>query len=571
MRALFNEIHRQTLVDEENAGRIVWPDPRAGDPLWFFPTILGRSLWSAQVRWSDAKKKGDRLRLVSGRRTGKSFWLAGSLLGDFCAYPDATCIMLAPTERQVSEILWQDVRELFHNSGRCLSCKLRDPDGPRPCPHSACIDGELSASVRTGLRSGDRRLFGMSPRSPDHVRGLSGQHQRYGMDDSSGIGDDIAEQVDNNCAGGGQIIATGQPSNPVGWFMRAAEDNKHWIHEHTSSLESPNIRLHRIIVPSLATEEWATRKRDELGEEHPAYRCEILGLPPSQDSRRLLSEVDYAGAVERNKTLPIDGEPFVLAIDPASGAEDGDASTIAMRRGWRMWPVLSFHGGTDRIVLELQGLIRTHRRYTHEVVWLNFDCEGAPGAALRIALNEMRRRDDFLKVVPLESGRGGAEDAHLLRRAGVYDRRALYWWCACERLKTIAGIVHDEELREELLFPYFEADQSRGSRLPDKRKYRKQFSRSPDKADATVYCLFDGELPATSQLGAEAAQRAAAVAPPPRAPEPRSPIEAAAQMTRGIHGSLDWIDPRRQRASRSLCPNCRAFPCRCNRGSGLVG
>lgn len=504
MGALIDAIYQRKLEDERTRSHIVWPSPEARFLVWFCTTILGFMPWSAQAAALEAAETEPRLSISSGRRIGKSRLIAARALAAYCQESDATVILIAPTERQIVEIVWQDVISLFHNSGRCLSCRLRNPTGPRPCPHSAVIDGDLSASVRTGLRAGERRLFGMSPRNAEHVRGIAGAHQTYLLDEGSAIGDDVFEQCDGNTAGGGQIVATGQPSNPVGWFARTFDAEPRWKHIHISSLESPNIRLRRTVVPNLATEEWAARKLEEWGVDHPVYRCEVLGEMPSQDARRLLTEVEYAAAIDRHATMPDDGEPLVFGLDPASGAEGGDASTISMRRAWKLWPILSFHGGVDRIVAELSELIRRHRKSPGETVHVNFDAEGAYGAALRVALNEMRRRDDFLRPLPLESGRGGPADAHLLRRAGVYGRRDLYWWCAMQRLKTVAGLVHDEELREEILFASWEADQTRGSRLPDKRAYRKFFGRSPDKGDATIYCLWNGELPAMSNFAEDA-------------------------------------------------------------------
>jgi len=193
---------------------------------------------------------------------------------------------------------------------------------------------------------------------------------------------------------------------------------------------------------------------------------------------------------------------------------------------------VSFHGGTDRTIHELQTLIRTHRKWPTEPVFVNFDCEGVPGSDLRKALNQLARKDDFLKVTALESGRGGAADAHMLKRAGVYNRRSLYWWVACQRFKTCAGLVHDDDLREELLFFYFLPDQTHGSRLPEKKQFRRQYGRSTDKGDAVAYCMWDGELPPTSELEAEAQAEAAQPPPPPARPAPRTELEAVAQMQR---------------------------------------
>ncbi len=497
MGTLIEAIHEHKLAEERAAGSIVWP--HVTEIVWFCINVLGFMPTAAQTEIMHAVDTCPRVSVRSGRKIGKSRCAAAIGLWRFCRDPDATVILMAPTEAQIVQIVWHDVVNLFNNSGRCLSCRLRNPTGPRPCPHSACIDGDLSASVRTGLRAAGRRMWGMSPRNADHVRGISGRNQIYLTDESSGQADDVHEQTDSNCAGGGNIVAFGQPSNPIGWFAKTF-DNPHWRHIHVSSLSTPNIRLHRTIVPNLADDAWAQRKLEQYGADHPVYRSEVLGEPPSLDSRRLLTEVEWSDAVARNFTVPAEG-PLVIGLDLASGAEGGDMTTIAIRHGWHMYPVEAFLGGVDRTIFELRSLIRQHRKYPLERVWIPFDCEGVHGRAFRNAAVYLKREDANLEFLPLESGAPGDSDRHILERLGVYNRRTLYAVVAAQWLKTRAGIVDNEELKEEFMFTYLEPDQTRGSRLPDKKMWRRAFNRSPDKMDAVMYCLYgDGVLPPMSEV-----------------------------------------------------------------------
>jgi hypothetical protein len=317
------------------------------------------------------------------------------------------------------------------------------------------------------------------------------------FDESPGILREIRDAYEANCAGGApgqsKIVACGNPTDKNTWFGEIF-DSPHWHPETTASTSTINCRLGRVVVPGLATREFCEREREEYGEDHPNYMADVLAEFPTRAFNRLVTDLEYSEAVNR---VADEGGDFVFGIDPAYGGLGGDSSVIAMRRGRRIVLIHAFKGGVDRVIHELRGLIAKHRRHAHEPVTINFDSSAGIGADLHHALRNLRNEDDCIRVVPLES-RGDARNDPLLRGAGVDRPRDAYYLGLAAQIKRDLQLPFDEQLREELLAAEWQQDRDRGSRLIEKKEFRKRLGRSPDRCDAVAYAAWDGKLPSLS-------------------------------------------------------------------------
>jgi phage terminase large subunit len=465
----------------------------------FFEMILGRVPTSAQVEIFEALDAHDRVAVYSGRHVGKSTTGGGIALHHFCSHEDATVAIVSASEPQLREITFHDLIAMYHSSGRCFVCRLQDPDGPRPCPHSACIDGDLYANIRSGLRTHDdrRRIFGRAPRDPDFARGLGGVNLLIIVDEASGVPDDVFDVLDGHLAGGGKLIAFGQPTTRAGWFFKA---NIGELEFHVLTIDSrstPNVKLGRVVVPGLADKEWCERKEREWGEEDARFDSEVRGRYPSRDATRLLSDVEIAAAFERHATVSDVGD-LQFGIDPAGGG-GGDRSVIVARRGAKILDINPFDGGTDVICAMLVQMLARWRHGARERWHVNFDGSSSFGADLGQALRKWKLRDDFFSYEALDMKGGTMRTDHVLRQSKCSRRVDAYWLNASIMLKTTVGVPFDAELREEFLFAEWEQDRDGGTRLRDKRSFRKLIGRSPDVSDAVCFALWDGKVAAMSE------------------------------------------------------------------------
>jgi hypothetical protein len=537
MGVLLTALYEQKLAEEKARAHITFPTSKYADDIALFAEeILGVVLAQRQAETLEAILRNDRVALKAGRKVGKTRLLAILALWFYCIYDDASVILVAPSERQITEVIWREIVQLFHESGVCLKCRLRDARAARPCPHSSVIDGELSATVRTGLRSGMRRIFGMAPKNSDRARGISGR-QLWLLDESSGIDRATFDAADGNRAGGARLVAAGNPTARGSWFHDAFT-RLAFERITISALESPNVVLGKTVIPYMADAPWIEEVRAEHGEDSPKYQCDVLGEFPSREQLRLITEVEYAAAVERHASLSDEG-PIYFGIDPAGGGVGGDQSVIVARRGAKVLEINPFMGGTDRIVSELDVMLRRYRTYVHEPWHVNFDSAGGYGADLFNALRKLKMTDDYLTFEGLE-GRGDARNDLLLRTSGCARPRDAYWLNACNRLKSEVGIPHNEALQQELIFAEWSADSSQGSRLIEKKEYRRRLGRSPDVADALIYALWEGRVLPLSQTVAtyEKALRED-TGDASRAPMPdyRDPYASREVMVRG--GTMD--------------------------------
>lgn len=464
----------------------------------FFETILGRVPTASQEKIFESLDVHDRIAVYSGRHVGKSTTLAGIALHHFCSHEDATVAIVSASEPQLREITFHDLIAMFHSSGRCFVCRVQDPEGPRPCPHSARIDGELYANIRSGLRTHDdrRRIFGRAPRDPDFARGLGGVNLLILVDEASGVPDDVFDVLDGHLAGGGKLAAFGQPTTRAGWFFKA---NIGELEFHTIAIDSrttPNVKLGRRVVPGLADKEWCDRKLREWGEEDARWQSEVLGQYPSRDQTRLLTDVDVAGAFGRHANAS-DVGTLVFGIDPAGGG-GGDQSVIVTRRAAKVLSIDAFNGATDEIVARLISTLARARRGPNEPWHVNFDGSSSWGADLLAALRKMKLRDDALTFEALDLKGGTWKTDWVLARSKCARRIDAMWLNMAIALKTTTGIPYDAELREELIFAEWEQDRDGGTRLREKRSFRKLLGRSPDRADALAFALWEGQVQALS-------------------------------------------------------------------------
>lgn len=514
--ALLEEVYQSKFASARERGILQWPSDRyAKDPARFCWDILGFAPTAWQASVLEAIASDDKITVRGARKGGKSKLQATAALWFFCQHPDATSVLVAPTEGQIERIVWHDLLQLHGGSGRCVSCRKRDPGGPRPCPHSACIDGEPSPSCRAGLQVGARRIFGIAPRNSDHMRGISGAHQAYFLDESPGIDEDIEAACEGNVAATGRTVtAFGNPSSRFGWFFDAHKVTSSWRKFSWSAWTSPNVVLGRRVVEGLADSRWCEAMREDLGEDDPRYQVDVLGEFPTRDMMRVLDDVALSRVFSRWETEAPTGKGGLFFGIDAAGGTGGDQSVIASRRGYCFNPLHGFQGGTDRIMVELSGLL-SQLRVGNEEVTITYDSAGRYGKDLGIALGMLRRNDEGIRAIGLD-GRGRIKETDPLHRSGYSRPRDAYWGNAAQLMKLVVAIPLNEELREDFTFAEWEKDSFGRDRLREKTEQRKATGRSPDFGDAVAYCLWEGRVEPLSEVSTVA--RAELMQPPKVAP-----------------------------------------------------
>lgn len=477
------------------------------DPVGFFRLVLGAEPWSRQIEILEAVRDHPRVAVCSGHKIGKSSCAAGIALWYYCSFVDARVVMTSTTSRQVDQILWRELRMLRARGGRCVDCKLADPDGlliPRPCEHSTLIEGEQGELARTGLKSPDfREIVGFTAREAEAVAGISGRNLLYIVDEASGVGDDIFEAIEGNRAGGARIAMFSNGTRNEGEFFEAFNSKSRlYFTLRVSSEETPNVVEGRDVIPGLATREWIEEKKEEWGENSPMYLVRVKGQHATHEQGKIFSIHMITQAEQRWAEAHDAGRLFV-GIDPAGESGTGDETAFSARRGLKQLMLRAHLGLNDeQHLVQLLALLSTLKlpRETPVVV---LDREGSIGSSLYGRLrNFVELNPQAFELVGLR-----ASDK-AVRKPLIYDRMRdelvanLELW-----FRDGGAILEDVKLEKEL--HAFEWKQAINGRLKvtPKDKIRKALGRSPDRFDALTLCCWE---PLSLQDDMSTSQRSAA-------------------------------------------------------------
>lgn len=487
-RMLRNMLVRSTLVH--------FPSTKyQRDPVRFFREVLGVEPWSRQVEIINAVRDHQRVAICSGHKIGKSACIAGLALWYYCSFIDARVIMSSTTSRQVDQILWRELRMMRARSGRCVECKRADPDGfviPRPCPHSALIDGEQGELARTGLKSVDfREIFGFTAREPEAMAGISGRNLLYLIDEASGVPDEIFEALEGNRAGGARIVLMSNGTRNEGEFFEAFTSKLElYFTLRISSEETPNVVRDEEVIPGLATRAWIEEKKREWGPDSPLYLVRVKGQHATNEEGRIFSLARIAEAEQRWYDTPEVGRLFI-GIDPAGESGSGDETVFCVRRGLKMLSLTPYLGlSAEMHLVYLLAMLKRPLLLPRERAVVVIDGDGSVGSRLAGAMrNYLDEHDGAFELIVVRGGeRPKGEKA---RRVYAHQRDQLAGnfddW-----LKEGGTLLEDTKLERELhALEWHESPQNAKLSVTSKPELRKLLGRSPDRYDAAALSVWE--------------------------------------------------------------------------------
>lgn len=467
----------------------VWPSTTyQQDPVGFAKDVLGVEPWSRQEEILQALTVPyARVAVSSGHKIGKSTLAAMAAIWFYCSFPDARVVMSSVTDRQVNEILWREVKKLIARSGRCLSCRARDPHGftrCRDCNEAKPIPEEPGGLARTGLHSPDfRELVGFTAKEPEAVAGISGANLFYILDEASGIPEEIFTAIDGNRAGGARILMISNPTRNDGRFFHAFHSGaEFWKTFTISSEESPNVVANKEIVPGLALRSWVDDMRNEWGEDSPNYRIRVLGKFVRNEERKVIQTGMYEDAQAGWEFMEANGR-LNIGLDVArSDSKSSDESACAPRRGLKVLPVRAWRGlSAESLAAEVIQVVRELRR-DGERAAVKVDSCGSMGLEAVAALKRYSREIDIFPVNVSDKPRVQGQYARL---------RDQLWFGMQKWLRDGGTLPDDKKLAQELCEPTFYENDYGLLCVEKKDKVSARLKRSPDRADAVILSVFE--------------------------------------------------------------------------------
>ena len=423
------------------------------DPVTFVKDELNAKLWEKQEEILEAVRDDTRVAVRSCNGSGKTFIAAHAVLWWLKCFPDSIVITTAPTEHQVRDVLWREIRRAYHENERFIGGKL----------------------LRTSLELDDKHYAqGLSTNTPERFQGFHEGHILFVVDEASGVREGIFEAIEGSMTSeNSRMLLLGNPTALSGYFYEAFHRRRSlWKTIHISAFETPNLRQKEIANPRLVTEQWVKDAKVNWGEDSPMYQIRVLGDFPSESEDTLISLKTIEDAVAAKDEVPDsqDDQPVELGVDVARFGSD--RTVICARKGDRVIDMESF---TKKDTMETAGLVNEFVK-RHSPSCVRVDAIGV-GAGVVDRLREL----GVPGVTGINVARRATNQEHFANlKAELYDGLR-------ERFQQgRIRIPNDQKLISELASIRYSFSSSGQVRIEDKDDLRSRGKPSPDLADALM-------------------------------------------------------------------------------------
>ena len=301
-----------------------------------------------------------------------------------------------------------------------------------------------------------------------------------------GVGPEIYEAVSAvTVSDGAHVLLIGNPTDPNTEFFKAF-NSPLYNKIHISAYDTPGFTNELgsgISIPGLITREWAEQRKQEWGENSPAFMARVLGEFPDTSTSAMIPLSWIMRAVETaydSKKIP-----RTMGVDVARFGDD--LSVIVCRVGNTVTAIHPFHKlDTVEVADEVERLFNDTGGY--EIIAV--DAVGVGGGVADI----LRRRG--YPAVDVESG----QTAYMTTRFN--NRRTEMWFRLRELLRTAdISLPNNDLLIGELSAPKYTFDLAGRYRLETKDEMKRRGLASPNIADAVVYAFaYDGKYKAKTLL-----------------------------------------------------------------------
>lgn len=518
---------KQNTIRQQGMARInAW----RADWNLFVSEVFGVTLDEEQQDILRSVQFNGRTSVASGTARGKDFVSACAALcflyltpkwarnerGEIYLAENTKVALTAPTERQVKNIMMPEISRLFNRAKK----------------RGIVLPGKLNTSE---IRTNDKEWFlvGFKADNNNHEAwsGFHAVHTMFIGTEATGIGDDTFAAIEGNLQGDSRILIVFNPNISTGYAAKSHKSKK-WHRFSLNSLNAPNVKAHRMVIPGQVDYEWVKDKldswckpirpdevmpeMDDFEFEGQWYRPEdlfrkkVLGIFPQVDDDVLIPpqwlELAHKRWEEARGIMPLTDEPRILGVDVAGMGRD--SSCFVERRGpWASaFDVHNSGGVADHMAVA--GKIRARRRqYPDMYASIDTIGEGA-GVYSRCLEQELERNKRYIVSCKYSAGAKRKNGKNLTDVTGQYEfanMKAYLFWCVRDWLnpKNNTGAMlppddlFDQEATEIRWF-----FRSNGSvQIEEKEDIKKRLERSPDRFDALANTFYPvHELPGHRQI-----------------------------------------------------------------------
>lgn len=419
------------------------------DPMGFIREVLGDAgePYAKQREIIDAVLHSRRVSVVGCNGSGKDWTVARIILWWIGTQPQAKVIVTGPTQRQVQEVVWREMRSAF--------ARARSP----------LVGRMLKARYEVDE---DRFAIGFSTNEADNLQGFHSPNLLGVVTEAHGVDDDHIQAMKR--LNPRVMLLTGNPLSLSGEFYDSHHGLSSFYTRVTiSAFDTPNLIEGRDdAVPGMLTPQDVEDRKLEWGEDHPLYVASVLGQFPEALEDSLVSRTMVDAAIERWKaSSPESGQPWVMGVDVARFGRD--KTILMLRRGSRVEGVFEREGiDTMQIVGRVLELVERH---SIQAVYV--DGVGI-GSGVIDRLREQGK--------PVFEVQAAAKASNTERFVNL--RAELFWELRTRFMEADIQIPDDPELAAQLLSLRYEMTSSGKVKIERKTALKSRGMASPDKADA---------------------------------------------------------------------------------------
>jgi hypothetical protein len=441
-----------TLEHPKDTLRILYERPSL-----FSQKVLGGHPWSKQVEIMESVRDNPRTTVRSSNGVGKD-WTASEIVlwWLYTRYPSIV-ITTAPTNRQVEDVLWGEIRKKWANSRVKLEGKL----------------------LQTKLTLGDKwYATGFSTDQEAQFQGFHEENILIIFSEAQGIPQMIWDAAEGCMTSkGARMLVIGNPIG-IGTTFHKTFTSPIWNKIHISAFDSPNVISGKLEIPSLVTREWVDERKAEWGEDSPLYQARVLGDFPTESDDTLIS----LNWIERatNKRIEIGSSRRVLGVDIARYGTN--ETVVADFDGFRCAIPIIRMGSS---LVDSAGSIMDYLR--------NFDVEKFRQHEVEIFADDVGVGGGLVDILGREGYkiRGIVGNAVPTEPEKFFDMRAEMYWELRERFRMdTISIPDDDKLKSQLACLKYEYTTRGQIRLISKEKLKKSGQESPDRSDALAMAVW---------------------------------------------------------------------------------
>jgi hypothetical protein len=457
-----------------------------GRPVEYCKTRLGVELTPAQDEIARLLVQPPYKVLVrAGHNVGKSFLAACMVNWWFDCYDPGVCLTTAPTDRQVKDILWKEVRAV-RKARKSRADKNVFP-GPKVC------------RMENGP---DHFAHGFTARDGDRFQGQHSEAVLIVFDEAEGVAPIFWEAAEAMIGGGAfAFLGLYNPTSQSGPTAEAERSGRYHL-VTMSALDHPNIQLElqgkapkypsaiRLGRLRQMLEQWSspapsadTPGAIRLGDRYylpgPVARARLLGIRPAAGFNAVWPELVFDQAVAR--VLPETG-PLQVGCDVARYGDDFTA--IHVRRGGvslyheaaNGWSVAQTAERLEQVVYEQAARARVDPRRVPVAV----DDVGVGGGVTDV----LRSRGWHAVGVNVSRAAPDPDEYPNLRSALWFGLSEAAARGNVSFARLPQAVLAD--LRRELTAPTYTLDVRGRRQVEGKDQTKERLRRSPDNADATL-------------------------------------------------------------------------------------